>query len=157
MKKAVMFILFILSGIYTVVFCQLSTNTSKHLNFGSFCLANNSSGSITVSPNGGRTSSGGIILLNLSPQHMYGEIELLQCDNYNVIITYSSTSTLSNGSSNLILNVGPTNYGGSGASFITQGDCNYVNTLTIGGTLNVPANSLPGDYQGSFYITFNNE
>ena len=102
-----------------IVFSQLTINTVKNLSFGSFCLSNNSSGSVSVSPIGHRTSTGGLILLNNTPYHMYAEIFFFQCDNKNVLVTYSNSCLLSSGNNNLTLNIGPTNLGSSGFSITT--------------------------------------
>lgn len=153
--KKYIFIIFFFSSFS--IYCQLTVNTVKNLSFGTFCKNYNSSGTISISPLGIRSSTGGVYLLNLSHNIMSAEIELLQCDNYNVIITYSNSTLLTNGTNNIVLNIGPTNIGTSGSSILTQGDCDFSNLISIGGTLTIPSNTSIGNYNGSFSIIFNNE
>jgi hypothetical protein len=84
--------------------------------------------------------------------------EVKLCQGRNVIITFSATTILtgSNGGS-LTLNIGPTEKGISSANFTTNSDCNFVTPLRVGGTLNIPGTAIPGNYTGSFEITFNQE
>ena len=66
------------------------------------------------------------------------------------------TLTGSNGGS-ITCNIGPTEKGINGSSFVTNGDCNFITLLRVGGTLQVSGATLPGIYIGSFAITFNQE
>jgi hypothetical protein len=71
-----------------------------------------------------------------------------------VIITYDPTTTITNGVPSLTLNIGPTEKGPSGSSFPVSNDCNFITTLRVGGTLDVPGGSPSGIYNGSFSMTF---
>ena len=108
---------------------------------------------------GNRSATGEVVLLN-SDSYYPAIFEIQLCQGRNVIITYAPTATLtgSNGGS-LILNIGPTEKGGSGASFQVSTDCNFVTRLRVGGTLVVGNNSANpgGNYTGNFSITFNQQ
>ena len=73
-------------------------------------------------------------------------------------ITYDPTIILtgSNGGS-FTLNVGPTEKGVSGSEFPVNNDCNFITTIRVGGTLDVPGGSPPGIYTGIFSMTFTQE
>ncbi len=125
--------------------------------FGTLAV-NASSGTVSVDYSGSRFSSGGVTLLNMSPSAQPAIFEIKLCQGRNVIITYSATITLygSNGGT-LTMDIGPTEKGGYGSIFPTLSDCNFITPLRVGGTLHIPANAVPGNYTGSFTITFNQE
>ena len=145
------------SILFFETYAQSSISTIKHLNFGSFCLKNNSSGTVTVNSEGARTATGGIVLLNFSSPYSNAEIEVNNCESSNVIITYSSSSILTYGDHNILLTLGPSSRGGSGSSFYTTEGCSFSDIISIGGTLNLSTNAVPGNYSGSFQIIINNE
>lgn len=126
---------------------------TQAIDFGRFCVTG-SGGTITLGWDGSRISTGGIALIS-SPTAQPAIFEIKLCQGRNVTITYASTATLtgSNGGT-LTLDIGPTEKGVSGSSFPTNGDCNFITPLRVGGTLHIPGTTVPGIYTGSFDITF---
>ena len=137
---------------------SLTVTATQSIHFGTFCAPGGTGGTVTVGFDGSRTSSGEIILLSAAPTAQPAIFEIKLCQGRNVVITYSSTTILSSGSGGfLILDIGPTELGVNGSRFPTNNDCNFITPLRIGGTLHVPGNPPPGNYSGSFNITFNQE
>jgi hypothetical protein len=98
------------------------------------------------------------VLLAIAPTAQPAIFEVTLCQGRNVIITFSPTTTLTNGTGgSLTLNIGPTEQGGNNASFTTNNDCNFITPLRVGGTLVIPGSAPSGTYSGSFDITFNQE
>lgn len=56
-----------------------------------------------------------------------------------------------------MLTIGSTEKGPSGSSFPVNNNCNFITTLRVGGTLNVPAGAAKGTYSGNFDLTFAQE
>ncbi len=136
----------------------LTITATQTIHFGTFCVTGGAGGTVTVGYDGSRISTGDVLLLSMAPTAQPAIFEIKLCQGRNVIITFSATTTLtgSNGGS-LTLNIGPTEKGISGASFVTNSDCNFITPLRVGGTLNIPGTAIPGTYTGSFDITFNQE
>ena len=125
--------------------------TTQAIDFGSFVVTG--AGTITVDYNGNRSATGGIIIVPGSiSQPAIFDIKL--CQGRNVTITYDPTTIISYLGNNLILNIGPTEKGPSGSTFPVTGDCNFITTLKVGGTLEVPGGAIAGIYTGSFAMTF---
>lgn len=137
---------------------SLTVNATQSINFGTFCVTGSDGGTVTVGYDGSRTSTGNIILLAIAPYAQPAVFEIKLCHGRNVIITFDATTTLSvsNGGS-LTLDIGPTEKGINGSSFITNNDCDFITPLRVGGTLHIPGTAIPGTYSGSFGITFNQE
>jgi len=107
---------------------------------------------------GSRSSTGDILLLAVAPTSQPAIFEVKLCEGRNVVISFSPTTILTNGTGGtLTLHIGPTDRGISGAFFPTNSDCNFINTLRVGGTLEIPASVQTGVYSGSFDIVFNQE
>ncbi|WPR71436.1 DUF4402 domain-containing protein [Flavobacterium sp. NG2] len=137
---------------------SITVAATQALHFGTFALTGAAGGTVTVGWNGSRTATGAIGLLNSSPTAQPAIFEIKLCQGRNVTITLDPTVTLSGSEGgSLILNLGPTEKGSSGAVFATDGNCNFVSLLRVGGTLNVPGAAIPGVYTGTFFITFNQE
>lgn len=137
---------------------SLSVTCTQGIYFGTFCLSGGAGGTVTVGVDGSRTSGGGIILLSKAPTAHPAIFEIKLCQGRNVTLSFDPTITLSCGSGpGLTLNIGPTDQGGSGAHFITKGDCNFITPLRVGGTLIIPATAVPGLYTGNFAITFDHQ
>jgi hypothetical protein len=137
---------------------ELTVTATQAIHFGTICVTGGSGGTVTVGYDGNRTSTGSISLLAMAPTAQPAIFEVKLCQGRNVIITFSATTILtgSNGGE-LTLDIGPTERGASTASFPTNGDCNFITPLRVGGTLNIPGSAVPGTYTGSFDITFNYE
>lgn len=135
----------------------LTVTATQAIHFGTLCVGS-SGGTISVSWNGSKSSTGDVIPLSMSPTAQPAIFEIKLCQGRNVIITFSPTTTLTNGTGgSLTLHIGPTEQGISGASFTTNSDCNFITPLRVGGTLDIPGNAPPSTYTGSFDITFNQE
>ena len=127
---------------------------TQPIDFGSFVVTG--AGTITVDFNGNRSATGGVIIISGSiPKPAIFDIKL--CQGRNVTITYDPTTLISYLGNNLTLNIGPTEHGLSGSTFPVTGDCNFITTIRVGGTLVVPGGSIVGIYSGSFSMTFTQE
>ena len=137
---------------------SITVAATKALHFGTFALTGGAGGTVVVDWNGTRSATGSIGLLSAAPVAQPAIFEIKLCQGRNVIISFDPTVTLtgSDGGS-LVLNLGPTEKGGNGAVFATDGNCNFVSLLRVGGSLNVPGTAIPGVYTGTFFITFNQE
>ncbi len=136
---------------------SLTVTATQAIQFGTLCVGS-SGGTITVNWNGSKSSTGDVIPLSMAPAAQPAIFEIILCQGRNVIITFSPTATLTNGTGgSLTLHIGPTEQGISGASFTTNSDCNFITPLRVGGMLDIPGNAPPGTYTGSFDITFNQE
>lgn len=135
---------------------SITTSVIQSINFGSFCINGNSGGTITVAFDGSRTSTGGIVLLSNAPIAMPAIYEIKLSQGRNVNITYNSKAMLTNNNGKkLLLDIGPSDKGINGSSFTVGSDDNFTTQLRLGGTLHIPGTAPPGNYSGSFDITFN--
>jgi hypothetical protein len=134
----------------------ITITPTQALNFGRVCVSG-PGGTVTVGWDGSRTTTGGVTLLS-APNAQPAIFEIKLCQGRSVNITFTPVITLSgsNGGS-ISLDIGPTEKGGNNAVFQTNGDCNYITLLRVGGTLHLPGTTIPGIYTGSFEITFNQE
>jgi hypothetical protein len=55
------------------------------------------------------------------------------------------------------MDIGPTDKGPNGSSFMASIDGNPVSFLRVGGTLYIPANTEAGSYSGVFNVSFKEE
>ena len=133
----------------------LTVQATQSIDFGT--LYASSSGTITVNWNGSVSTTGGVVSFSSATAHP-AIFDIKLCQGRNVTITYDPTIILtgSNGGS-CILNVGPTEKGVSGSQFPVNNDCNFITTIRVGGTLEVPGGSPAGTYVGSFSMTFTQE
>ncbi len=135
---------------------SITASVKQSINFGSFCLIGNSGGTITVAFDGSRTSTGGIVLLSNAPIATQAIYEIKLKKEQNIIITYNPKALLTNSNgSKLLFDVGPSDKGINGSSFKIGGDNNFTTQLQLGGTLHIPSTAPPGNYLGSFDVTFN--
>jgi hypothetical protein len=137
---------------------SLTVTATQSIHFGTFCVTGGAGGTVTVGYDGSRTSTGDIVLLSTAPFAQPAIFEIKLCQGRNVIISFSATTTLTgNLGGSLVLDIGPTENGIIGATFLTNSDCNLITPLRVGGTLNIPGTAITGTYTGSFDITFNQE
>lgn len=160
----ILFFVFIIFFFQKITFAQpslpqhsLTVEATQSLHFGTFCVTGSGGGTVTVGYDGSRTSSGDIALLAISPMATPAIFEVKLCEGRNIIITFNATTTLTGSQGALTLDVGPTEKGSSGASFQTNGNCDFINLLRVGGTLTIPGTASPGTYSGNFNLTFNQE
>ncbi|MFO7940372.1 MAG: DUF4402 domain-containing protein [Bacteroidales bacterium] len=136
---------------------SLTVTATQAIHFGTFWVGA-TGGDVIVGWDGSRSSTGDVVLLAMAPLAQPAIFEVKLCHGRNVIITFSPTTLLTNGTGgSLTLEIGPTEQGGNNASFITNNDCNFITPLRVGGTLAIPGSSPSGTYSGSFDITFNHE
>ena len=129
----------------------ITVQPTQAIDFGVFYVI--SAGTITVDWQGIVTTTGGVVSLsNTNARPAIFDIKL--CQGRNVTITYSPTTTITNGAPSLTLNIGPTEKGPNGSTFAVTNDCNFITILRVGGTLDVPSGAPTGVYNGSFSMTF---
>lgn len=158
----IFFITAILILRYTISFAQsenpqqsITISATQAIHFGSFCITGNSGGSITVSYDGNRTSTGDIVLLPSMPEATPAIFEAKFCPGKNVSINYDASISLQGSNGTVLkMDIGPTEKGPNGYTFTTTNDCNAITSLRVGGTLHIPRNSLSGNYSSLFNITF---
>jgi hypothetical protein len=131
---------------------------TQSLQFGTFVLTGGGGGSVVVGWDGSRTATGNVALLGIAPysQPAIFEVKLLQGRNVNVDFSSTTTLTGSDGGT-LTLHIGPTEKGTTGAYFATDNNRGFITPLRVGGTLDIPGTAIPGNYTGTFFITFNQE
>lgn len=129
----------------------ITVQPTQAIDFGTFYVI--SAGTITVDWQGNVSTTGGVVSLSSSTARP-AIFEIKLCQGRNVTITYDPTTTITNGTPSLTLNVGPTEEGTSGSDFPVNSDCNFITSLRVGGTLDVPGSSPSGTYNGSFSMTF---
>ncbi|MEI7513523.1 MAG: DUF4402 domain-containing protein [bacterium] len=136
----------------------LTLTPTQSLNFGTLSVTGSSGGTVTVGYDGSRTSTGNIALLSILPHPQVAIFEIKICQGRNVIISFSPSITLTGSyGDQMTLDLGPTDRGPNGVSFMANADCNFVSILRIGGTLHVPGTAHEGTYSGSFNLTLNQE
>jgi len=136
---------------------SLTVTATQALYFGTICV-NGLGGTVTVGYDGSRSKTGNVILLPTAPSSTPAIFEIKLCQGRNVTISFDAQTILTgtNGGS-LRLDIGPTEKGINGASFMTNDDCNFITPLRVGGTLHIPDLALQGLYTGFFSITFDQE
>lgn len=136
-----------------------SIQATQTLQFGDFTLSSGaaSGGTVTVDYMGNRTASGDVILLNLGHTAQQAIFELKLCPGRRVTLSYATDIILTgNNGGSMNLKLGDTNFGGNNTSFASNKGCDDIHQITIGGALTVSSISSnpPGEYTGSFDITF---
>ena len=87
--------------------------------------------------------------------------EIKVCQGRNIYLEYHSSILTRNegGNYSITFNPGPSEYGPSGTSFHTSGDCNFINILRMGGTIVVGnySQNPEGTYSGTYEVVVNYE
>lgn len=126
---------------------QITVNEIQDMSFGSF--AEYSAGTITISAGGVRSVTGGVVALSAS-SYSAALIEV-KSGNTNIInITYSN-STITDGTTTLTLEVGPSDQPND---ILNPSGPNIANDVYIGATLHVTLDASEGDYEGVFIVSF---
>lgn len=138
-------------------FAQIvSVTTVQNLRFGAFTQGR-SGGTITLSSDGARSATGTVIPLHLGLFYNEAVFEV-EASEGTIISLLSSPDVILTGSNggSMSLQLGTTN---PVTPFISTVPPPGKTRVHLGGTLSVgnAAASPPGNYTGSFYITFNNE
>jgi hypothetical protein len=124
----------------------ITLTLQQNLAFGDV-YAGPSAGTVVLDPNGLRTFSGGVQLGTLSPFYA-ASFTVTGAPNASYAITLPGTVTLSAPGATLLLSSLVTSPALTG-----QFNAGGAQTLTLGGTLQVAANQLDGDYSGTFPVT----
>ncbi len=143
-----------------VVVSRLSFLNVEDLEFGSI-LPSATAGTVTVSPAGARTSSGGVTLVGglVQPARFAGRGTL----NQTVLVSLnSSPSTLTRIGGTETMRLDTIVIGSTPTAVLTVRPQSFritsptgIFNFPIGGTLRVNANQVPGDYAGTFALTLN--
>jgi hypothetical protein len=135
----------------------LSVSPTQSIHFGTL-TAFGTGGTIIIGWDGSRTAIGDIVLLGVAPFAQPAIFDIKLCQGRNVTISFAASTILTcSGGGSLILDIGPTDRGINGGTFITNSDCNFISQLRVGGTLHVPGNAISCNYTGNLYISFNQE
>lgn len=144
----------------TVVVSRLSFLNAEELEFGSL-LAGTTAGTVTVSPAGVRTKTGGVTLIGglVQPARFAGRGSL----NQTVLISLTTTtSTLRRVGGTETMTLDQLTIGSTPTAVLTTRPQSFrissptgIFNFPIGGRLNVNANQVPGDYAGTFNVTLN--
>jgi len=131
---------------------QIQVFSIQQLSFGDF-YPGTSGGTLNVSPEGVRTSSGSVVLFGGASFPAIYEVQLIPGRLVQILIGPPSQLMRVGGSGSLTLDVGPTD---KGTSFVTSGGHPFRNPVQVGGTLYIGnlSSNPPGEYEGSFSVTF---
>ncbi|MCW3117564.1 MAG: hypothetical protein JWM28_1646 [Chitinophagaceae bacterium] len=134
----------------------ISVTTVQNMSFGAFSQGS-SGGSVIIASSGSRTATGNVVPLNLGIQYFQAIFDVEASVNTIVSILNGPDATLtgSNGGT-MSLHIGSSDPGSPFINAVAPPGRTQINiggVLTIGNT----ASSPPGNYSGTFYITFNNE
>jgi hypothetical protein len=134
----------------------ISIYTSQNMHFGAFTQGA-IGGTIVLTPQGTRTATGDVTLLNLGSTFYQAifEVDAIQGTVISIMNGPNATLTGSNGG-NMSMSIGSSS---PASPFINVLQPPSRTTVYIGGTLHVgsPVSNPPGTYTGTFYITFNQE
>ncbi|MDZ4205326.1 MAG: DUF4402 domain-containing protein [Bacteroidales bacterium] len=126
--------------------------TMQGLSFGNF-YTGATGGTVVISPEGGRSVTGTVVQAGGLVHHAIFVVELLPGRQVSISLGPDVTLTRTVGGGSMTMSVGPTD---KGLGFVTSGGHPFFNPVQVGGTLyvgNIGANP-PGNYQGTFSVTF---
>lgn len=131
---------------------QMQVFTVQHMNFGSF-FNGSGGGQVILSPEGFRTATGNILLAAGTYFQAIFDVRLIPGRWVQIHLGSATTLELAGGGGSMLLTIGPTD---RGTGFVTTGGHPFRNPVKVGGTLTVgnTATNPPGNYSGSFFITF---
>lgn len=152
LKKYRARVLFALAGALMVASvgwaAAIAISNTQALAFGKFVAG--SGGAVTVSPAGGRSASGGVILVSSGPG---AAAQFIVSGDANATYTITLPVTevlLTSGANSMAVN----NFTSSPSSIGTLG-AGGTQTLSVGATLSVGGNQAIGSYSGAFDVTVN--
>ena len=131
----------------------MTVEASQAINFGKFCVTG-SGGTVSVSDRGTVNTTGGIVFVFGSTTHP-AIFNVKLCPGRNVGISFTGTTYLTDGGSGSLALTIDSTY--PSLNLLTTSDCNFINQVSVGGTLTVPAGAPVGIYSGHFNITFTQE
>ncbi len=131
---------------------QLQVFDMQALNFGSFSTGTGG-GTVIISPQGFRSSTGSVILMGGFSNQAIFEIKLIPGRLVQIMLGPPATLFRIGGGGTMTMTLDATD---RGSSFVTDGGHPFFNPVQVGGTLNVgpTAANPPGEYEGQFSITF---
>ena len=129
----------------------VSATPTQPINFGTFYVT--SAGTITVNWQGIVSTTGGVVIVS-SVNARPAIFDITLCQGRNVTLTYSPTTTITNGATSITLILGDTEKGPNGTTFTVDTNCTFITTLRVGGTLDIPDGAVSGGYTGSFSMNF---
>ncbi len=132
---------------------EVEVSTVQFLNFGAFAVGN-SLGTVSVDSNGTRTWTGDVVLLTTGATVSPALFDVYANPGTLINIAHSPSFTLT-GTSGQTIELKIDSYS-TGKTFVTNSNSQTPTPVYIGGTLNLGAISAngPGEYNGSFTITF---
>lgn len=132
---------------------EVKVRTARFLNFGAFTLGS-SGGTVVVDPNGKRTQTGDVILLNMGPTVSSAMYEVTANPGTLITITHPNNFILDGSSGNQIM-LNNITYSVNN-TFITTAPSSSINEIEVGGTLHVGniSGNRPGTYSGTITLTF---
>lgn len=135
-----------------------TVRATQAMHFGDVALRHASAfGTVTIDFNGVRTAGGDAILLNLGSVPRPAIFEFKVCPGRMVTFNYPATIQLTGQrGGTLQLNLGSTNRGPNGASFVSNLGCDDIHLIQLGGTIEIRnmASNPEGQYSGNLHITF---
>lgn len=134
---------------------QIQVFSVQQLNFGSLTTGA-SGGTVVVSPEGFRSSTGTVILMGGNFNQAIFEIKLIPGRLVQIILGPQIQLTRVGGGGSMNMQVGPAD---KGNSFVTTGGHPFFNPVKVGGTLYVGSTAAnpAGTYEGQFSVTFIHE
>jgi len=137
----------------STVVTPINITKGADLAFGSFA-AGSGAGSVTVSPNGARAFSGGVVGMGGTPTA--ARFDVTGQAGLNYAITWTGSTELSDGGTNTMAF---TRISAVTASAATSGEATNgtliggAQSIYVGGVLTVGANQAPGNYSGTITAT----
>ncbi len=128
----------------------LNLEYTQGLSFGSFVAG--TGGSITISPSGGRTRMGGVVLVGQGAAYSAAQFKITGAPGsvYLITLPADGTAQVTSGSDSMALDAFVSDPSGSGILPPTG-----MQVLRVGARLTVGSNQAPGQYQGTFSVTVN--
>lgn len=133
---------------------HVEVNKAQDLNFGAFTVDPNG-GSLSIDFDGNITHNINVFPLNFKGNPTSALFDVIANPGTLIRIQTPHLVTL-NGSNGGTIQLEIDSFS-TGQVFITTAAPPSVNSVFVGGTLTIPANNIPGSYQGTFNLTFIHE
>lgn len=153
MKILTVFLYLLLLSSHLPAKAQIAASAIQQLSFGTFCQGIGG-GAINVSPEGTRTATGDIIMLNQGGVlYMPAIIEVTAPAGSRITIVETNAQLMGSNGGSMTLHI-------NGADPVSPFSTTLPSTdISIGGSLTVGSQAAnpPGKYSGLFYVTFMSE
>lgn len=161
-SKQILIILLVLTGLLKTVTAQelpprpMQVTTFQNMSFGAF-INGNTGGTVIISPEGSRSATGDIFLVNMGMPY-YPAIFEVEALPGNIIHVYLPTYTTLTGPGGKITQL-EINSSLPVSPFINNTNPPFKTQIRIGGILTVgnPLSAPSGEYYGTFTVTFMQE